>query len=98
MAVSSHRRDKQASGEGRKESPGKWPIIGFQMDKEIILENGKYRFHMDEGTLQCERYGERWRDFIGDNAVSFLFDECLGMKHQLKAIKDELNFLINRLK
>lgn len=43
---------------------------------EIVLDDGKYRFHMDEGVLQCERYGEKWRDFIGDKAVSSLFDKC----------------------
>jgi hypothetical protein len=41
----------------------------------IILEDGKYKFEKHEdGSLICKRYGENWREFIGDNAVHALFD------------------------
>jgi len=33
----------------------------------------KYEFYMDGYTLKCKRYGEEWRDFCGDSAVSALF-------------------------
>jgi len=45
--------------------------------EEIILENGKYRFYVKDDILCCDRYGEPWRDFIGDKAVHALFQECL---------------------
>jgi len=46
---------------------------------EIILCEGKYRFVLEaRGTsyesVYCERYGESWRDFTGDHAVSTLFN------------------------
>jgi len=46
--------------------------------EEIILENGKYRFFKGdpphEYELYCHRYGEKWRYFSGDHAISALFD------------------------
>ena len=56
--------------------------------EEIILYNNKYRFHTDEGTLQCERYGKSWRDFFGDHAVSLLFQECIMIKSCLQELID----------
>ncbi len=50
------------------------------MKDEIILDNGKYRFYMIGCTLHCDRYGEKWRDFVGDNAVTALFQKCLELK------------------
>jgi len=44
---------------------------------EIILEDGKYRFFMEDCILYCYRYGEPWREFCGDKAVNCLFDKCL---------------------
>ena len=40
---------------------------------EIILADGKYRFYVDGYSLKCDRYGEKWREFTGDNAVWYLF-------------------------
>ena len=46
--------------------------------REIILEDGKYRFWKpdtkDDSNLYCDRFGEPWGEFIGDKAVSALFD------------------------
>lgn len=45
---------------------------------ELILENGKYRFYKPDGvTLVCDRYGQPWREFIGDKAVTALFDKYI---------------------
>ena len=54
---------------------------------EIILSDGKYRFYTkkDGGTLFCDRYGEKWREFIGDNAVHALFNECFELKKLLES-------------
>lgn len=43
------------------------------LDVNDTGENPKYEFYMDGYTLKCKRYGEEWRDFCGDNAVSNLF-------------------------
>lgn len=58
------------------------------MDEIILGDDGKYRFHMDEGTLQCERYGEPWRDFLGDHAVALLFQECIRLEDQLRELEE----------
>lgn len=43
--------------------------------RDIILYDGKYHFYeIEPGILKCDRYGEEWRDFTGDKAVSGLFD------------------------
>ena len=54
--------------------------------EEIILNDGKYRFYERDGLLFCDRYGNPWRDFIGDKAVFSLFDKCLEMRQQIKAL------------
>lgn len=41
----------------------------------ISLENGKYVFFKDsEGLVSCHRYAEPWRTFLGDKAISCLFE------------------------
>jgi len=44
------------------------------MSKALILCEGKYIFCEEESILKCLRYGEPWREFVGDKAVSALFD------------------------
>lgn len=44
---------------------------------ELFLEGGKYRFYIKKHSLYCDRYGEEWREFVGDSAVLALFQECL---------------------
>ena len=47
-------------------------------DIGIRLGDGKYTFYTDEQKLlHCNRYGEEWRDFIGDNAVSALYEKLI---------------------
>jgi hypothetical protein len=40
---------------------------------ELSVYDGKYTFYMKNHSLHCLRYGEEWRDFIGDGAVLQLF-------------------------
>jgi len=59
---------------------------------EIDLD-GKYLFVESEGyKLECMRYGEPWRDFIGDKAVHRLFSEAIRLKEinsdMYEALKD----------
>jgi hypothetical protein len=50
------------------------------MDK-ISLYDGKYIFERDSNkNLHCLRYGEIWRDFIGDNAVNALFSYAIELE------------------
>lgn len=54
------------------------------MNDAIVFENGKYEFLIDaHNNLICNRYGQPWREFIGDKAVYCLFMECLRVKQVL---------------
>ena len=48
----------------------------------IVLDDGKYRFYMIDDILHCNRYGEPWRNFVGDHVIHLLFEECLKRKCQ----------------
>lgn len=55
----------------------------------MLLEDGKYEFVMREsdGVLLCRRHGQEWREFVGDKAVTALFQRCreleAGLRHEL---------------
>lgn len=45
------------------------------MGKRIELDNGKYTVIYDENNqypMKCLRYGEEWRDLVGDNLIFWL--------------------------
>lgn len=45
------------------------------MGKTIELDNGKYTVIYDENNqypMKCLRYGEEWRDLVGDNLIFWL--------------------------
>lgn len=49
-------------------------------DGHILLDVGnlkdsvaKYDFYTKDHLLVCDRYGEKWREFLGDNAIGELF-------------------------
>lgn len=45
------------------------------MSKTIELDNGKYTVVYDETNShpeKCLRYGEEWRDLVGDNLIFWL--------------------------
>ena len=45
------------------------------MGKTIELDNGKYAVMYDENNqypTKCLRYGEEWRDLVGDNLIFWL--------------------------
>ena len=45
------------------------------MGKTIELDNGKYTVMYDENNqypMKCLRYGEQWRDLVGDNLIFWL--------------------------
>lgn len=58
-------------------------------DGTVRLEAGKYNFFKDAtGLLRCYRYGEPWREFLGDKAVSALFDRCQELEAQARINHD----------
>ncbi len=58
--------------------------------EELILMGGKYRFYKVDGALRCDRYGERWREFVGDKAILALFAYALESGAYRRALEDEL--------
>ena len=45
------------------------------MGKTIELDNGKYTVMYDENNqypMKCLRYGEEWRNLVGDNLIFWL--------------------------
>ena len=45
------------------------------MGKTIELDNGKYTVIYDENNqypMKCLRYGEEWRNLVGDNLIFWL--------------------------
>ena len=51
---------------------------------KIVLNDGKYTFYTENDSLFCLRYGENWREFVGDNAVHALFQECLEREEKME--------------
>lgn len=48
----------------------------------LNLQNEKYTFiKNDQGLLTCNRYGEPWREFLGDKAVAALFDYAIALRN-----------------
>lgn len=55
----------------------------------LTLSDGKYAFWKDEaGNLFCKRYGEAWREFVGDNAVTTLFDFACELSERAKSLEE----------
>jgi len=43
------------------------------------LKLGEFLFYKDEaGVLHCKRHGQDWREFLGDHAITALFDYAQG--------------------
>lgn len=60
------------------------PVAGVDA---LTLEDGKYTFRMEGFSLYCDRYGEPWREFVGDKAISALYVHARDMR---RAIDDAL--------
>ena len=59
--------------------------------KELIgirLDNGKYFFYIDTSTLMCLRYEEDWRDFVGDNAFTSLYEYAFEQTAKVKELEN----------
>jgi hypothetical protein len=50
---------------------------------DIDLDNGKYTVRQNEKRLYALRYGEPWRDLLGDNLILYLAYEVESLRNQL---------------
>jgi len=54
-------------------------LLNEKGERILRVQKGKYTFvKRDSGELTCLRYGEEWRDFIGDKAINSLFEYAWG--------------------
>ena len=56
------------------------------MGKTIELDNGKYTVMYDENNqypMKCLRYGEEWRDLVGDNLIFWLCAKIEELKEKI---------------
>ena len=51
--------------------------------ERLELENGKYALINTNGHLKALRYGEPWRDLLGDNLIGALWSELESLRQQL---------------
>lgn len=59
------------------------------MSKKIELDNGKYTIVYNEDNQypkKCLRYGEEWRDLVGDNLVFWLCNRIQELEEKLDNI------------
>lgn len=62
------------------------------MQFKIDLQDGKYTYVFDNGNQYALRYGESWRDLVGDNLVYAMacriqeLEECLERSEEAKVI------------
>ena len=54
--------------------------------RSIKLSDGKYEFYEHNHIVRCDRYGERWREFIGDKAIRALFDHATEQAEQIAGL------------
>ena len=55
--------------------------------KTILLDHGKYTVVYDETDsypVKCLRYGEEWRDLLGDNLIFWLCATIQDLEYQIK--------------
>lgn len=50
---------------------------------ELVLEDGKYRFYIENYVVKCDRYGEKWRDFTGDKAIYALLTHTIDLQQRI---------------
>jgi hypothetical protein len=62
-------------------------------EKPVSLDEGKYTFYYENSIIKCKRHGEPWRDFLGDNAVFYLYLKCLELGRRCEGQAAEIDRL-----
>lgn len=53
------------------------------------LENGKYTIvRYPDGSMECLRHGEHWRELTGDKMVGALVDKIDELENELRGLTD----------
>ena len=57
---------------------------------DIEVYDGKYRYiQYNNGSSECFRHGERWRDTTGDGFILALAQEVCNLRHRLSRLEGE---------
>lgn len=57
----------------------------------VDIDNGKYTVVQNErGALSALRYGEPWRDLVGDNLIGAMAYEIDDLREQLRIARERL--------
>lgn len=61
------------------------------MSNTLTFENGKYTLvRHDDGRMEALRYGEKWRDLVGDKFINAMANEIDVLRNALsKACGDD---------
>jgi len=63
------------------------------MKESVILDSGKYEVILDQDgskfNFHALRYGEQWRDLIGDNLILAMFYKIQDLEDKLLAYEIE---------
>jgi hypothetical protein len=72
-------------------SPSPWePVTEKEIDWEVTICDGKYTVqHWKNGGGEALRYGEKWRDLVGDNLVIGLALEVYELREKLSKIHQQ---------
>lgn len=68
--------------------------------QKIILDGGKYTVIYDETNSfpeKCLRYGEDWRDLVGDNLIFYLCNKIKELKEKIDKLENEIEDLNEEL-
>ena len=65
------------------------------MTKTINLDDGKYTIIYNENNqypIKCLRYGEDWKDLIGDNLIFWLCKKIEELEEETNDMRDQLDY------
>ena len=56
---------------------------------KISLDNGKYEVVLSENgsSFEAFRYGELWRDLVGDNLIYYMFLKILEQEEEIRRLR-----------
>jgi hypothetical protein len=65
------------------------------MSKKIVLDDGKYTIVYDKNNqypIKCLRYGEEWRDLLGDNLIFWLCTRIEELEDEIGDMNEMLDY------
>jgi len=56
---------------------------------KISLDNGKYEVVLSENgsSFEAFRYGELWRDLVGDNLIYYMFLKIVEQEEEIRRLR-----------